>query len=106
MDSPFAEQSMNCGSCYYVEEMLEKPGHGMRRHTDFSGRSPIPDRDDFKSGRQVTFSPDARINKGNAVEKNAVDLIPRRSIDLLGIGGCDLVDCSRQNILALRHCRY
>ena len=51
-ESPFANQSMNCRSCHFVDELgVEEPlaGYGMRTYTDFARRSPVPAREDGKT---------------------------------------------------------
>lgn len=52
-DAPFADLSMNCRSCHFVDDLGvgvdEIPGFGMRTYTDFARRSPIPAREDGKT---------------------------------------------------------
>jgi len=46
---PFAEMSMNCRSCHFVDEFVDAQGNNMRTYTDFVSRSPIPSRPDGKA---------------------------------------------------------
>ena len=52
-DGPFAEQSMNCRSCHFVDEIgVEDDGttdYGIRTYSDFARRSPVPAREDGKT---------------------------------------------------------
>ncbi len=44
--NPFKSQAMTCVACHMVDDAAKIPGAGTRAYTDFSQRSPIPDRGD------------------------------------------------------------
>lgn len=44
--SPFRQQSISCASCHIVDQMVDRPGFGMRGYSEFTRRSRIPDRGD------------------------------------------------------------
>jgi hypothetical protein len=46
---PFNGMSMNCRTCHIVDDVLKRPGGGMRTYADFTRRTPIPARADGKT---------------------------------------------------------
>lgn len=47
--NPYRGQAISCAACHFVDQSKETPGLGVRAYTDFTRRSPIPDRGDGQS---------------------------------------------------------